>query len=93
MKILENIKVYSMESKIAAVVDDNELTYKELEEKSNSLAYYLLKEFNNDRTPVVIYGNKQNEILIAMIAALKSGRAYVPVDITFPEDRINSILK
>lgn len=93
MKILENIKVYSVENKIAAVVDDKELTYKELEEKSNSLAYYLLKEFNNDRTPVVIYGNKENEILIAMIAALKSGRAYVPVDITFPEDRINSILK
>lgn len=93
MKILENIKKYSMENKIAAVVDDIELTYKELEEKSNGLAYYLLKEFNEDRTPIVIYGNKQNEILIAMIAALKAGRAYVPVDITFPQDRIDSILE
>ena len=93
MRILENIKVYSEEDRIAAVVDGIELTYKELDKKSNALAYYLLKEFKEDRTPIVLYGNKENEMLVAMMAALKSGRAYVPVDITFPKDRIENILK
>lgn len=93
MKILENIKIYSKESRIASIVDGNILTYKDLEENSNALAYYILNEFKDDRTPIVIYGNKENDILIAMIAALKSGRAYVPVDVTFPRDRIENILK
>ncbi|MDU5111025.1 MAG: D-alanine--poly(phosphoribitol) ligase subunit DltA [Clostridium sp.] len=93
MRILENIKLYSKENRVAAVVDGEELTYKELEKRSNALAYYLLKEFNEDRTPVVLYGNKENDMLVAMMAALKSGRAYVPVDITFPKDRIENILK
>lgn len=93
MRILENIKTYSKENRIAAIVDGNQLTYKDLEDNSNGLAYYLLNEFKDDRTPVVIYGNKENDMLITMIAALKSGRAYVPVDVTFPKDRIENILK
>lgn len=92
MRILENIKIYSNEERIASIVDGDRLTYRDLEKKSNALAYYILNEFKNDRTPIVIYGNKENEILITMIAALKSGRAYVPVDVTFPKDRIESIV-
>ncbi|WP_066890383.1 D-alanine--poly(phosphoribitol) ligase subunit DltA [Clostridium nigeriense] len=92
MRILENIKIYSNEERVAAIVDGDELTYRDLEKKSNALAYYLLNEFKDDRTPIVIYGNKENEMLVSMIAALKAGRAYVPVDITFPKDRIESIV-
>ncbi|MGN9162525.1 D-alanine--poly(phosphoribitol) ligase subunit DltA [Clostridium sulfidigenes] len=93
MDILKNIKRYSKEDKVAAIVEDQILTYEELETKSNSLANYMLDKYKEDRTPIVIYGNKENDILIAMIAALKSGRAYIPIDITFPEDRINKILQ
>lgn len=93
MNILRNIKKYAEENKVAAIVGNNVLTYGELEMKSNSLANYILDKNKNDRTPIVIYGNKENDILIAMIAALKSGRAYIPIDITFPEDRINKILQ
>ena len=92
MRILENIKIYSNEERVAAIVDGDELTYRDLEKKSNALAYYLLNEFKDDRTPIVIYGNKENEMLVSMIAALKAGRAYVPVVITFPKDRIESIV-
>jgi len=93
MDILKNIKRYSKEDKVAAIVGDQILTYEKLEIKSNSLASYMLDTYKEDRTPIVIYGNKENDILIAMIAALKSGRAYIPIDITFPEDRINKILQ
>lgn len=93
MDILRNIKKYAEENKVAAILENNVLTYRELERKSNSLANYILDKNREDRTPIVIYGNKENDILIAMIAALKSGRAYIPIDITFPEDRINKILQ
>lgn len=42
---------------------------------------------------IVIYGNKENMIMACMIGALKSGRAYVPLDISFPIDRVLKSLK
>lgn len=45
------------------------------------------------KNPVVIYGNKDIEITVVMLAALKTGRAYVPLDITFPPSRVETIMQ
>lgn len=45
------------------------------------------------KNPVVIYGNKETEILSIMHAALKTGRAYVPVDVTYPIERLAKIVR
>ncbi|AQS12064.1 D-alanine--poly(phosphoribitol) ligase subunit 1 [Clostridium saccharobutylicum] len=93
MKILDSIEKFAKTERAAVKCLGNELTYKELNENSDKIAKYLLEEFKSDRTPIIIYGNKENEILPIMIGALKSGRAYVPLDITFPEERVNQIIK
>lgn len=92
MKVLESIDKFSKTSRVAVRCLDKQLTYKQLKEYSDKIAMYLLKEFKDDRTPILIYGNKENQILPLMIGALKSGRAYVPLDITFPENRVKQII-
>ncbi|SFD44103.1 D-alanine--poly(phosphoribitol) ligase subunit DltA [Clostridium uliginosum] len=92
MKVLDSIDKFAKTDRIAVKCLDKELTYKELKNYSDKIAKYLLEEFKEDRTPIIIYGNKKNEILPVMMGALKSGRAYVPLDITFPEQRVNQII-
>lgn len=93
MNILENIKKFSEENRIASICDGDVLTYNQLEKYSEAFASYIVKKVSPNNTPIVIYGNKDNMILVAMIAALKSGRAYVPLDITLPIDRVNKIIE
>ncbi|MBE6055215.1 MAG: amino acid adenylation domain-containing protein [Clostridium sartagoforme] len=92
MKLLESVKKYSAEERVAVVCDGERLTYKELDVMSDGLATYFIKEFKKDMSPIVIYGNKDNLILVLMLAALKSGRAYVPLDVTFPIERVKQVI-
>ncbi len=92
MFVLSKIAEYAKEQgRIALVHNDKVMTYKELEERSNAFAAFLLKNGKN-KSPVVIYGHKEEEFLPCMYGALKAGRAYVPVDITFPADRLEMVL-
>ncbi len=66
-------------------------TYRELRDKSNALAAHL-SEHAPAGKPVVVYGHKSPLMLVSFLAALKSGRAYAPIDVAYPEDRVNDIL-
>ena len=77
----------------AVVFGMQKLTYKELNEKANSLAYYLRKTgiVTNDLVGVMV--NRSLEMIIGMLAVLKAGGAYIPIDPTYPKDRIEYMLK
>lgn len=92
MKIIEGIKRFAKTDRIALKCDGEELSYKNLDSYSESIGAYL-KEIHGDldNTPIVIYGNKDNLIMACMIGSLKSGRAYVPLDISFPLDRVLTV--
>ena len=78
---------------IALVFGDKKLTYKELNEKSNSLAYYLRNKMQIKRNDLVgIMLNRSLEMIIAILGVLKAGGAYIPIDPTYPENRINYML-
>lgn len=91
MQILEGIKKYANTDRIALKCDGQTLSYKELEKYSESIALFLKQEHEDLNTPIMIYGNKDNLIMACMIGALKSGRAYVPLDISFPLDRVITV--
>ncbi len=92
MFVLEKIAEFAKQQNRPAVVyNDKVMTYAQLEHASNAFADYLLKNGKN-KSPVVIYGHKEEEFLPCMYGALKAGRAYVPVDITFPADRLEMVL-
>lgn len=76
----------------AIISADEELTYKELWEKSGRLALWLENRLNDNRDPLVVYGHKSPWMLVCFLACVRSGRAYCPVDISMPTERINDIL-
>ncbi|MGL4773788.1 MAG: D-alanine--poly(phosphoribitol) ligase subunit DltA [Clostridium sp.] len=92
MRIIEAIKKYSKEERIALICNGEELSYRELEEVSEAIAVYLIENFKSDKTPIIVYGNKENLIMPCLIGALKSGRAYIPVDISYPKERVQKII-
>ncbi|MCS6131191.1 amino acid adenylation domain-containing protein [Clostridium botulinum] len=93
MKILEGIKKFSKSDRVALTCDGISMTYKELDNISESIASFVLKKLGNDRTPIIIYGNKENLMMASMISALKCGRAYIPIDISYPKERVDAIIK
>ena len=78
---------------VAVVFGMQKLTYKELNEKANSLAYYLRKNGIKTNDLVGIMVNRSLEMIIGMLAVLKAGGAYIPIDPTYPKDRIEYMLK
>lgn len=67
-----------------------ELTYKELWDKTDKLAFWLNNKVHNDK-PIVVYGHKNPKMLICFLGCLKAGHAYCPVDISMPKNRICEI--
>jgi D-alanine--poly(phosphoribitol) ligase subunit 1 len=67
------------------------LTYAELCHRSGALAARLAGSLP-EKAPVVVLGHKETELLVAYLGAIKSGRAYVPVDTAVPTQRIERIV-
>ena len=79
---------------IAVKFRDTELTYKELNEKSNQLAHYLISKYNIKSDELIgIKLDISLEQVIGVLGVLKSGAAYVPIDKNYPNDRILFIEK
>ncbi|WP_050021261.1 non-ribosomal peptide synthetase [Chryseobacterium sp. P1-3] len=77
----------------AIVYQDVRLSYRELNERANRLANYLVETYDiqpDDLIPLCL--ERSEEMLVAILAVLKSGGAYVPMDPSYPADRIKHIL-
>ncbi len=75
--------------------DDNssaDLSYQELDERSNQLANHLIHMGIQRGQFVGIYYDRCPDMLIAMMGILKAGAAYLPLDPSFPADRIAYML-
>ncbi len=78
---------------IAVVFENQSLTYRELNEKANSLAHHLLEHSTTSDKIVGILLNRSLEMIISILAVLKSGKAYIPIDPDYPIDRILYMLE
>lgn len=79
--------------KVALECGNVKLTYQELERRSNQLAHYLRKLGLKTGENVVLMLDKTEYLYIAMLGVMKAGAAYVPVDLSFPVERVDFILK
>lgn len=87
----ENAKKYG--SKEALVFEGKSLSYKELNQRANSFAHYLINEKAVKEGDIVgIKIRRGMDMIIAILAVSKTRAAYLPIDPTFPEERINYII-
>lgn len=77
---------------IALVFEDRQLTYQQLEERTNQLAYYLLEQGVGSESLVGVALPRSLEMIVAMVAILKAGGAYVPLDPCYPQARLDYML-
>lgn len=77
---------------IAVVFEDQKLTYRELNQRANSLASYLRSQKIGRNDIVGIMVNRSLEMIISILAVLKSGACYIPIDPEYPQDRIEYML-
>ena len=73
---------------IAVVFEDQKLTYAELNSQANQLAHYLQKIGVETETIVGIFMERSLEVIIAILAILKAGAAYLPLDTKLPEENL-----
>ena len=79
---------------VAIEYKETKLTYAELDKQSNQLANYLLSNYQLKPEEVVgIKLNRSEKLVIAILAIFKTGAAYVPLDIGWPNRRLKEILE
>jgi tyrocidine synthetase-3 len=69
------------------------ISYRELNDKSNQIAYLLREKGFQFDTIAAIMLDRSVEMIIAILGILKAGGAYLPIDPGFPEERITYMLK
>lgn len=90
LNIVENI-AKNEGDRIAIKSTKGQLTYGQLWQQSDSLALWLDNELGSNKKPVMVYGHKNPQMLVCFFACVKTGRAYCPVDISMPKNRIEEI--
>ncbi|MCQ9635169.1 amino acid adenylation domain-containing protein [Chryseobacterium sp. WG23] len=76
----------------AVVCQGREITYKELNRRSNQLANALLEKGIKEGMYVPVWLNRSLEWAVAILAILKTGAAYVPIDPAYPVRRVEYML-
>ncbi len=84
-------QVVNTPNKIAVQFNDKSITYTELNKKSNALAHYLRSKSIGVEDKVVVNVDRSINLIISLLAVLKSGAAYVPINSKYPKNRINHI--
>jgi amino acid adenylation domain-containing protein len=78
---------------IAVVFGEKQLTYRELNERSNRLAHYLQSLGVGADVLVGICVERSLFTIIGLVAILKAGGAYVPLDPAYPQERLTHMLQ
>jgi amino acid adenylation domain-containing protein len=78
---------------VAVVFEGHKLTYRELNDQANSLARYLNKLGVVPDSLVGVWMERSLDIVVSLIAVLKAGAAYVPLDPSFPRDRLEFMVQ
>jgi len=79
-------------NQVASVFIDTRLTYRELNEQANQLARFLINSGLKKGEFVAILKKRDTNFLLAILAILKAGGVYLPIDSTYPPERIRYML-
>jgi len=85
-------KVDEFGDKIAVICEDQKVTYKELNDRSNQLANYLIAQGAGKNTLIGVCLERSVDMLVSIMGILKAGACYIPLDPEYPVDRIQFML-
>lgn len=78
---------------IAVVFGDEYVTYRELNRRANQVAYYLQRLGVKPEVLVGLYTDRSPEMVVGLWGILKAGAGYLPLDTTFPKERLAFMLE
>ncbi|MCV7281308.1 non-ribosomal peptide synthetase [Mycolicibacterium flavescens] len=76
----------------AVVYEGRHYSYRELNESANRVAHWLIEQGIGSEDRVAVMLDRSPELVITALGVIKAGAVYLPVDPTYPEDRLTFIL-
>ena len=80
-------------NRLAVVFEDQQLSYRELNERANQLAHYLRSRGVGPEVVVGICVERSLELVVGVLGILKAGGAYLPLDLAYPRERLCFMLE
>ena len=77
---------------VAVVFEDERLTYREVNRRANRLAHRLRKLGVGPEVIVGVFAERSVEMVVGLVATLKAGGAYLPLDPSYPAERLSFML-
>jgi len=79
---------------IALAYESLDYTYEQVNQKANQLAHWLQTAYKAEPDQLIgVLLDRSERMVITLLAILKAGAAYVPIDPNYPEERINYMLQ
>ncbi|MCD5970203.1 non-ribosomal peptide synthetase [Pseudomonas quasicaspiana] len=78
---------------VALILDDEQLSYRQLNARANQLAHALRERGVRAESLVGIATERGMDMVVAVLAVLKAGGAYVPLDPQYPQDRLYQMMQ
>jgi hypothetical protein len=79
--------------RVAVSFEGEELTYRALDERANGLAHRLVEAGAGPDVLVGVHAERSLDLVVALLAVLKSGSAYVPLEPSYPEERLEHMVR
>ncbi|MBT7410711.1 MAG: amino acid adenylation domain-containing protein, partial [Methylococcales bacterium] len=76
---------------LAIIQNKQSIHYAELNLKANQLAHYLIKK-QIKQNKIGLFMHRQIDVITVILAILKSGNSYLPLDPNYPEDRLKFMI-
>ncbi|WP_243734992.1 non-ribosomal peptide synthetase [Paenibacillus turpanensis] len=88
----EQVKLHP--NRTALVFEDESWSYSELNAMANRMAHVLKARLQHAKQPrVALRVDRSPEMIVSILATLKAGAAYIPLDPSYPDERVSSILQ
>ncbi|KQR67623.1 type I polyketide synthase [Pedobacter sp. Leaf176] len=89
---LINDAVKNHRDEIALTFEDTNLSYSDINKKANQIARFLIANNIKHGSRIAISTERSIDIILCLLAIIKTGSAYVPVDVSYPKERAGFVL-
>ena len=93
IEVFEEV-VSKNQNNIALYCQERTLSYEQLNQRANNLAYLLHNTYGMSKEMIIpIIMERSENMIISLLGVLKAGCAYLPIDTTYPQERIDYMLQ